>query len=437
MASVKKLFIFIPLLATVLLIYLAVQFNRGELIIDGAAPFTVSFSGGSTVFVEQTPYKKSLWASEYQVTVRKDGYNSYSERAKVKRGKEVIINPVFTYIPVLRDVFDKASPKDLFIADNALKSVIPSNWQDLAIQGEDKWPSSKQRLTADTERVMLAPGLANAIVFHEDGRREWYKFSSGKGSIIDPLLEKFAWSPDGGSLLAFGKDANGDNILKLLKAAPAFTPLTTLSDINGLSFIWSPQGDKFAFIPSGSLQERNIYLFDLKSGRKDKLTSLGNIVALKWDMKGQKLLYETITSGSLKPELHVFDIGTSEDRQLLMSLHINKVAWLNDTSLIVAKPSFAGSANNSETEEESSLAEVLDKLAKVKTQISTGVLGQIGNIAGDALYRYDISAGDGNTVLIFDPAANDLVVDDIYVTEANKTIRIRDGENIYELKLEP
>src|SRR3989338_173167 len=103
--SWKKLLIFVPLLVTVALIYFAIQFNQGSLVIEGEAPFVVSLSDGSRVTVQQAPYRQEIWPADYQINISKQGYQPYSESFTLKRGKEVVIRPSFIYLPVLAEVF--------------------------------------------------------------------------------------------------------------------------------------------------------------------------------------------------------------------------------------------------------------------------------------------------------------------------------------------
>ena len=430
--SWKKLLIFVPLLVTVALIYFAIQFNQGSLVIEGEAPFVVSLSDGSRVTVQQAPYRQEIWPADYQINISKQGYQPYSESFTLKRGKEVVIRPSFIYLPVLAEVFPASSPASLYVTDTDLASTIPSNWQELAVQGEASWPLVRQVIGNNAERILLAPGLTQALVFHNDGRRIWQQFTLAQSTVLDPLLEKFAWSPDGQQLLAFGKNRQGDTFLNLFSSPEQKEKLTTLKGMTGLSLYWSPTGDKFAFIPSGALQERNVYVFDLKTKRKDKLTNQGNIVALKWHPQGRSLLYETVALGSFQPELHLFDLVINQDEKLAVSASLNKLAWLNNSTLLLALPA---KQLNGVAGEASSLANVLDKLVEVRDNIAAGIIGANGQALSELLYSYELTAAE--TKLVFDPGLTKLLVEDIYLTKADKLVRLRSEGKIYQLSLVP
>src|SRR3990172_5154290 len=124
-----------------------------------------------------------IWPADYQINISKQGYQPYSESFTLKRGKEVVIRPSFIYLPVLAEVFPASSPASLYVTDTDLASTIPSNWQELAVQGEASWPLVRQVIGNNAERILLSPGLTQALVFHNDGRRIWQQFTLAQSTV--------------------------------------------------------------------------------------------------------------------------------------------------------------------------------------------------------------------------------------------------------------
>jgi TolB protein len=107
----------------------------------------------------------------------------------------------------------------------------------------------------------------------------------------------------GGFVELFTMDAAGGNLQQVTRDTPA---------IGGRSD-WSPDGSKIVFY-AGPRGDRNIFLFDLATGRLDQLTDGGNNAGPSFSPDGQWIAFSSSRDGD--HEIYVMRIDGSGLKRL-------------------------------------------------------------------------------------------------------------------------
>lgn len=187
------LFFFFSLaLAAFVLVWVFIL-NKGTLTVVGDAPFSF-LVGGENIECDANECSVQLTPKQYSVTVSKEGYFPETQNIRIRRAKEIKINPALKFIPALRENSSIAVPE----------INIPLISPFLGVSRLENFPrNAKQTLfSASGKAALLALGKETYL----------YDVETRTVNKLDIGLNKLAaWA---GEEIVFLDEENGKPVLK-------------------------------------------------------------------------------------------------------------------------------------------------------------------------------------------------------------------------------
>lgn len=211
--------------------------NKGELVVSGAAPFTVK-AGGEQKKCDSSPCTLKLKPRSYTVSLSKSGFYNESETVEVKRGGRTMLAAALEIIPVVREVgtallpFDEAPLSPTFLgktelpkfpknavgvlASNSEKFLLLAVGRELFVYEVSSATTKKMPLTAEKKPLWLG----DELVYLETDAAEKQTLTAmnlaGEKTLISSFARTFVNpvvvpSPDGNFVLI--REENNDHYL--------------------------------------------------------------------------------------------------------------------------------------------------------------------------------------------------------------------------------
>ncbi len=317
------------------IILLAYAANRGGILVKSAAdqPLTIQLNGATTKPTKQgTDYFLRTYTGRYNVVVKRDGYEPYSQDITVGSKQTVVIRPIFSLLPpegsadpivsVDHVRADPANNKLFFVGDRKsglyelpLATRIPRKISTKAMPGiyDIEWSKDpnvaiilanqgtflQEIPTFDFQNQLTAqisgPEVESAAWDPNDQSRLAVSITrtNGEHSLIftDKKLVKLdrkadltgienphlTWSADSRVILLVSrsKDPNQNNIWKYTTADGTLSQVTTDGAWGGVEI--SPNGDKVI-----AEQDGKLYALSLSDGSKTDIKIVGNTRLIAW-----------------------------------------------------------------------------------------------------------------------------------------------------------
>lgn len=336
------LFFFFSLLVAVFVIAWVFFINKGTLVVEGKAPFTIK-AGNESLECESSPCKLILAPRTYSIAISKNGFFDETKDIGVKRWKEEKVNVVFKLIPQIKQIgtvvlpFETAPLRPPFLGVTKLdgilsgvKKAIFSNSGEKAIfsVGQDFYlyvtaDHSSLKLSLPTGAVPIFAG--EEILFFEnitDGGQMLKRWNNAKPEQIvsfdrafkDPVM---LGSASGKYLLIREKTETGfaDYLIDLAKKTRKRLPTTESEQ----KLKWA--GDLIIFGPLAinpdTLAEKTLPSYDPENILEIKPGIL-IFVSLKKNDSGKTELGVSITEALEDAKSQTFNgSGTSQNQYII------------------------------------------------------------------------------------------------------------------------
>lgn len=255
-------FIFTLLLAAAVFTW-AFFLNKGTLVAEGPAPFTIKV-GTDSISCQVSPCAVSLTPRNYSVIFKKDGFFDVTQNLNINRWKELKTQVDFQFIPLLKSVGDVVLPtpsaplRAPFIGMKSLEN-FPKNIKEAAFS-----PSGN--------KVLLT--LGKEVYIYDVATHTVTQTTIGSGMIPTWAGEKIVFIMD-------DLETAGKQLLKTWNDGKPETLVSFLNKFESPRLLGSPSGKK-VLIENSVGSARTYYLVDIEKKTRNKLELSPQIENAKW-----------------------------------------------------------------------------------------------------------------------------------------------------------
>jgi hypothetical protein len=325
-------FIFTLLLAATVFAW-AFFLNKGTLVAEGIAPFTIKV-GTDSISCQTSPCPISLTPRSYDITFKKDGYSDITQNLNIKRWKELKTQVDFQFIPSLKDIGEVVLPTSSaplrvpFIGMKRLEN-FPKNVKEASFS-----PSGNKALLTLGKEVYIYDVTTHVVT----------ETSIGSGMLPTWVGEKIVFLMD-------DSETVGKQLLKTWNDGKPEILVSFLNKFESPRLIGSPNG-KDVLIENSVGSERAYYLVDTEKKTRNKLSLASQIENAKW--VGDYIVFKTGTRiFALSPDtLGDVDLPATDIENIIESSTPNSFIFL------------AGSNQDSDKKTGISISDVLNETQK-------------------------------------------------------------------------
>jgi len=334
MSRIKQLIILLlPTLLVVSAIYLVKKYNRGTIIIHNSSQSIMTIKDQQYP-IDNDEYSISLWPDEYNINIKKLGYQKFSKSISLNREDIVDIYPNLIFIPIVKEL------------DGNIPYIIPDEYKAKNEENDIIYRDNQAKFAFNTIKKKTLENLPNNIsllVFSRNGENaliittgqsgkiENYYYYNVKTSELLILenninLSGINWNKNGDKLSYIKPISDEENILIVFNTNTLEkTEITKLYNFHSAYSMFTLEDSHIIILPIN--KNKDIIDVDVKLNRKKKLTFSGNIDKMKTSDNG---VFFTEISNQAK-QMKYLDLSINGLYNLPSTvIDINKIALIQD-----------------------------------------------------------------------------------------------------------
>jgi len=337
---IKQILILIsPLLLIIFVITIVKDWNNGNIVIHNAQNSILSIKE-KTYEIDSNKFSLKLWPNNYQIHLKKIGYNDFYKNIEIKRQKDINIYPEFVFIPMVELI---NTNKELFLIPEENKFKNKNN----EVMYKDNQKNIRNRNISSKELTNL-PLNINYIFFNNKGGKAiiitlkndnsidkyyYYNLKTEKSIEINEgiQLSGLAWN-ETGDLLSYFEPLNKKEgrIMIYDTNKQQSKEINRLYNISSIYCDFVLNDTKLIILPTDT-NERNLIEIDLEKNRKQKLTHTANIEKIKFSSNNQGLFYKQENNN----KTYFLNLENKKLNIINQDLNLNKIDFLKTNNQII------------------------------------------------------------------------------------------------------